>query len=64
MKEIADLITNYGLGVICVIYMIYFQNTTMKEMLKTLSNMDNRLTAIETHLDIDDKSKKVEKKEK
>ena len=62
MKEIADLITNYGLGIICVIYMIYFQNTTMKEMLKTLGNMDRRLTAIETHLDIDDKSEKTNKK--
>ena len=58
MKEIADLIMNYGLGIICVVYMIYFQNTTMKEMLKTLGNMDSRLTSIETHLDIDDKSKK------
>lgn len=60
MKEIIDLLYNYGIGVICVAYMIYFQNTTMKEMLKTLSNMDTRLTAIETHLDIDDK--KAEKK--
>lgn len=58
MKEIADLIMNYGLGVICVIYMIYFQNTTMKEMLKTLGNMDKRLTAIETHLDIDENNDK------
>ena len=49
-----------GIVIICVAYMIYFQNTTMKEMLKTLSNMDTRLTAIETHLDIDDK--KAEKK--
>ena len=58
MKEIADLIFNYGVGIVCVAYMIYFQNTTMKEMLKTLGNMDNRLTAIETHLDINDKDEK------
>ncbi len=58
MKEIADLIFNYGVGIVCVAYMIYFQNTTMKEMLKTLGNMDNRLTAIETHLDINDKDDK------
>ena len=58
MKEIADLIMNYGLGVICVCYMIYFQNTTMKEMLHTLGNMDKRLTAIETHLDIDEEKEK------
>ena len=55
MKEIADLIFNYGVGIVCVVYLIYFQNTTMKEMLRTLGNMDNRLTAIETKLDIDDK---------
>lgn len=58
MKEIADLIFNYGVGIVCVAYMIYFQNTTMKEMLRTLGNMDNRLTAIETHLDINDKDVK------
>lgn len=58
MKEIADLIFNYGVGIVCVGYMIYFQNTTMKEMLRTLGNMDNRLTAIETHLDINDKDDK------
>ena len=58
MKEIADLIFNYGVGIVCVAYMIYFQNTTMKEMLRTLGNMDNRLTAIETHLDINDKDEK------
>ena len=61
MKEIIDLLYNYGIGIICVAYMIYFQNTTMKEMLKTLSNMDSRLTDIKTHLDIDD-NKKAEKK--
>ena len=58
MKEIADLIFNYGVGIVCVVYMIYFQNTTMKEMLRTLGNMDNRLTAIETHLDINEKDEK------
>lgn len=56
MKEVIDLIYNYGIGIICVAYMIYFQNTTMKEMVKTLSNIDKRLIAIETHLDIDNKN--------
>lgn len=57
MKEIMDLIMNYGIGIVCVAYMIYFQNTTMKEMIKTLGSIDKRLIAIETHLDIDEKSK-------
>lgn len=58
MKEIADLIMNYGLGIICVVYMIYFQNTTMKEMIKTLGSIDNRLITIETHLNINKKEDK------
>lgn len=57
MKEIADLIFNYGIGIACVVYLIYFQNTTMKEMLVTLSNINNRLTAIETKIDEIDKKK-------
>lgn len=56
MKEFADLIFNYGVGIACVVYLIYFQSTTMKEMLSTLSNINNRLTAIETKIDeIDEK---------
>lgn len=58
MKEIADLIMNYGLGIICVVYMIYFQNTTMKEMIKAMNSIDNRLIAIETHLNINKKEDK------
>ena len=30
MEELIQYIVNYGLGVVCVAYMIYFQNTTMK----------------------------------
>lgn len=58
MKEIADLIMNYGLGIICVVYMIYFQNTTMKEMIKAMNSIDNRLITIETHLNIGKKEDK------
>lgn len=58
MKEILDLVTNYGIGIACVVYMIYFQNTTMKEMLHTLGTINERLTLIEDKLE---KSKKVKK---
>ena len=34
MKEILDYVFQYGIGTVCVIYMIYFQNTTMKEIWK------------------------------
>lgn len=47
MQDILNMIVNNGLGVVCVGYMIYFQNTMMKEMLMTLRTIDNRLTTIE-----------------
>ena len=49
MKELLDYIFQYGVGTLCVVYLIYFQNTTMKEMLNTLSSIDKRLTVIESH---------------
>lgn len=47
MEEIMNYIINNGIGVVCVAYLIYFQNTTMKEMLCTLKSIDTRLTKIE-----------------
>ena len=55
MKEIADLMFNYGVGLACVAYLIYFQSTTMKEMLKALGNINDRLTVIEAHVGIKEK---------
>lgn len=51
MDEIISLISNYGIGVVCVGYLIYFQNTTMKSMLKILSGINTRLTVIEEKLE-------------
>lgn len=58
METIIDLIANYGIGLVCVAYMIYFQNTTMKDMmknqqavLKTLEGMNHRLELIETKIE-------------
>ena len=48
MEELINYIINNGIGVVCVAYLIYFQNTTMKEMLDTLKSIDTRLTKIET----------------
>lgn len=50
MEELINLVTNNGLGVVCVIYLIYFQSTTMKEMLSTLNAITDRLTAIEIEI--------------
>lgn len=50
MEEIINLITNNGIGVCCVVYLIYFQNTTMKEMLKSLTEINTKLVVIEEKL--------------
>lgn len=54
MQDILNLIANYGIGMVCVGYLIYFQSTTMKEMKdtlleisKTLVSLDNRLHELE-----------------
>lgn len=60
MEEIIQAIANYGMGVVCVAYMIYFQNTTMKEMLHTLGTINERLSIIEEKLE---KTSKKSKKE-
>lgn len=50
MSELIQLIGNYGVGIVCVGYLIYFQSTTMKEMLNTLSSINERLTLIENSI--------------
>ena len=49
--EIINYIVENGIGVVCVGYLIYFQNTTMKEMLKTLSDISARLAVIEDKME-------------
>lgn len=51
MKELLDYVFQYGIGTVCVIYMIYFQNTTMKEILNTLNGINTRLSIIEDKLE-------------
>lgn len=58
MEEFLNVIFNYGVGVACVIYLMYFQSTTMKEMLNTLNGINNRLSVIEDKLE--NKKKKKE----
>lgn len=50
MEEIINLVVNNGVGVACVVYLIYFQNNTMKEMLSTLATINERLIIIEEKL--------------
>jgi hypothetical protein len=58
MEEVINLIATNGIGVVCVAYLIYFQSTTMKEMLHTLGTINDRLTIIEEKLEKKAKAKK------
>ena len=57
MENLIEIISNNGIGIVCVAYLIYFQSTTMKEMLKTLSTINERLTIIEEKIEKRNKKK-------
>lgn len=52
MEEIIQAIANYGVGLFCVAYIIYMQNTTMKDMNVVLNRMTETLNGINTRLSI------------
>lgn len=52
MDEIIQAIANYGVGIVCVGYIIYLQNTIMKDMNTTLTKMNETLSGINTRLSI------------
>lgn len=45
MQEIVEIFTNNGLAIACVIYIIYFNLTTMKDISK---NMDENNKVLQT----------------
>ena len=50
MEELIQMIVNNGVGVVCVAYLIYFQSTTMKEMLSTLNTIKTEITVIKEEI--------------
>lgn len=50
MEELINLITQNGIGVICVAFMIYFINTTLKDNNKILDDVQKTLVAINSNL--------------
>ena len=50
MTELIDLITNNGIGIVCVGYLIYFQSTTMKSISESLSNLVTNLSIMNERL--------------
>lgn len=52
MEEIVELITNNGIGVVCVCFMIYFISTTLKDNNKVLDEIQKTLISIQTTLNM------------
>ena len=52
MENLLNYIFQYGVGTLCVAYLIYFQSTTMKDMNSTLLKMIETLNGINTRLSI------------
>lgn len=61
MDELVQAIANYGVGIVCIGYIIYMQNTTMKEMNTIMNKMNDTLNGINTRLSIIED--KLERKE-
>lgn len=51
MEELVSIITNQGIGVACVLYMMYFQNTYMKSMNDVLSEIKEELIYLRSKID-------------
>lgn len=51
MNDLITLITNNGIGIVCVAYLIYFQSTTMNDMNNTLNKISTNLTLINERLE-------------
>ena len=51
MEDLINLVVSNGLGVVCVCYLIYFQQTTMSKLLDTMGSIDTRLAIIESKVD-------------
>lgn len=64
METLIKLITENGIAIVCVGYMIYFNLTTMKDMNKTLTTMTATLQSISDRLEILEKSMLKRKKTK
>lgn len=50
MEEMINLITQNGIGIVCVAFMIYFISTTLKDNNKILDEIQKTLVSIQTTL--------------
>lgn len=52
MEDMVNIITQNGIGIVCVAFMIYFISTTLKENNKILDEIQKTLVSIQTTLNL------------
>lgn len=63
MEEIINIIANYGIGVACILYFMYFNNTTMKQLIETVNKVNQSLISFNERLEqVEDRTKTIEEK--
>lgn len=63
MEDVVNIIANYGIGVVCIIYFMYFNNTTMKQLLETVNKVNESLILFNERLEqVEDRTIKIEEK--
>ena len=63
MEEILNIIANYGIGVACNLYFMYFNNTTMKQLTDTVNKVNQSLILFNERLEqVEDRTKTIEEK--
>lgn len=50
IKEIIDYIFQYGVGIACLLYLMYFQSTTMKDLTKNQQDLNETLKEVSANL--------------
>lgn len=63
MEEVINIIANYGIGVACILYFMYFNNTTMKQLLEMINKVNESLILFNERLEqVEDRTIKIEEK--
>ena len=61
MEDVVNIIANYGIGVVCILYFMYFNNTTMKQLLETVNKVNESLILFNERLEqVEDRTIKIE----
>lgn len=68
MEEIINYVFQYGVGVACLVYLMYFQNTSMKDLISNQQQLNATLKEVSTNLSninirLNDIEEKVNRKE-